>query len=415
MGRFSPTVLPDYGTDALAAAFARTLDTVDRRRRQSKLDTEHAEDRARAKEMQDLSFYERGGRRGAPPAEDARSVTLPGEFDIPDTLDFGLGPTRTPAAASPLETDAFSEALGRELQRGGPTGSGARASTSPLTTAPNFSDAAPSNTRTPASRHPGAFDPASRTFGGAPAQFATTAAAAKSRRPDPWSTAGGARTESLGPTGRYTVMDDDHYIDETATPAAERAAEREQQTLLSAALRGDDVLQRATQQIALERARQEGRIEAQRERDGAAATRSSEHDQRIAALQKELADIRANATSSRDKDRDGDRRDAEILRSARNLTKETRDPVTGLSKAGVPWDKAVEQATREVDAVLTGGARTSGPPAGGQPKNFQEIVATAVQRIRNRDATLEQLKASGASKNLISAVERQIGAQPVHP
>jgi hypothetical protein len=402
MSRFSPSVAPEpIDLGAVAQAFAQMKDRRRQRKREDQLDVEHAEDRGRAREAQDLAYYDRGGRRGKPPAEDARTVTLPGEFTLPNTLDFGVGDT--PAASSPLDPDAFSEALGRELQRGGPTGSAPPASTSPLTTTPNFSDVT-RDTRTPASRHPGAFDPATRTFGGGPAQFATTAAAANSRRPDPWSAAGGARTEQLGPTGKYTVIDDNHYIDETATPAAERAAQREQETLLAAALRGDDITQRAQQQITLERERQEARLAAQTAREDAAAKQSAEHDRRIADLQKELADLRAHTAGTRDADRDKDRRDAKVLRRAQELYKGSGQMGDPNHRPALPWDKAIEQATHEVDSVLGGRAASPTPSRSGAGSSAtaststmrtpEKAAADALALIRSGQGTLEQALAS---------------------
>jgi hypothetical protein len=246
VSRYGPSVLPQsFDLSQLSDAFLEGRDRKRRRRRDDATD-------ARAQESHDLEYYERGGRRGPTPDEPSRRVTIPGAPDIPETLDFGTDDDvqDPPSARSALLPGSFDAALMAELTRGGPTGSGAdQGFRTPLT--PQLQDQGFRKPSTPAQRHPGAFDPATQTFGGSPLQMAVTAGSAAAKR--------GEQQIDLGPTGRYTTIDDNHYIDEFATPRHERAQDREAQLALSAAFRSSDITQRGDAAIALETLRQQGR------------------------------------------------------------------------------------------------------------------------------------------------------------
>lgn len=240
MGRYSPTVLPDFGGEGFANDLARAFDSYDTRKRRTQQDRERTEDRARAAETSDLSYFEHGGRRGTPPVERGRTVELPAEPNIPTSLDFSFD--RQTPAAGPLDEDAFGQGFAQELASAGPSARANRQA-SPLETPQDFSTPARG---LPAQRHPGAFDPNTRSFGGSPAQFQTAARAA-------------SRSVDLGPTGRYTPIDDSHYIDESATPSAERQADRLTQMQVAAAFRDNDIRTRNEGALSLEQLRQQGR------------------------------------------------------------------------------------------------------------------------------------------------------------
>lgn len=270
--RYGPGVLPeslDLDLGAVARAFMAGRDRKHARRREQQHDVERGEDRARTRESHDLNYYERGGRRGTPPADRGHTVEFPPEPNFPS-----FGEALRVAEAAPPEPDvldpaSFGPALGKAFRTMGPRGGpSAPMEPSPLEApvelmgspmgAPGGSAGGSESTAIPATRHPGAFDPATRTFGGSPMQMAVTAA---HTRPGAAGGPGGGRRVDLGPTGRYTTIDDSHYIDELATPAAERAADREGQMNLASALRILEIGARGEQASGLEEQRQKNRLE----------------------------------------------------------------------------------------------------------------------------------------------------------
>lgn len=224
MGRYSPTIVPDFGGEGFSDALARAFEQRDLRKRRETLDDER-------RKQQRIENAGRGVFEGPlPPDPGNTSITLDRPATVPPDLDLAHAfDPHAPASApaSPLDSENFDAALSTEFARGGPTGSPFRGAgtgqpASPLQEQPDFSQ---QSRGMPAPIHPGAFDPATRTFGGSPAQFAAAqqhTERTQSRTPD----AAPGRSVNLGPTGRYRRIDDTHYIDETATPEARQAAAR---------------------------------------------------------------------------------------------------------------------------------------------------------------------------------------------
>jgi hypothetical protein len=233
VSRYSPGVLPSYGkpfTQALADAF----DDFEQTRRRRLDDAGKATERAAAKERGDLEYYERGGRRGAVPDDD-HGVTL----NLPDVANaFRAGPpaslpgvgtgnalTAPPPPAEPFALDP--QMVASSLR----TGAGRTPSTSDPGNAPARSGAANEMLGMHAATHPGAFDPTTRTFGGLGLDRATGTPAPDFLSGAPATDSGStvARSVQLPPIGRYTRIDNSHYIDELATPRAEQERSRLEQ------------------------------------------------------------------------------------------------------------------------------------------------------------------------------------------
>lgn len=401
MGRYSPTVHPepiDFG--GIAEAFLSSLDRRRQRKREEKDDAEDQQDREEVDLDRRIRRSQLGVREGTPPADDGYTATIPGPPDIPESLDFDVAPRR-PAPMSPLEDESFGQALAQELATGGPmprAAGGAGSGRSPLQESPTL----------PAQLHPGAFDPATRTFGGSPLQLATAIQALQSGGREALQ----GRQVNLGPTGRYTQIDDDHYIDETATPSAERHADRMTQMEMAAAFRERDIGLRGDEREEIERLRQTGRAETQGTRDDRADRRSEAHDTRVTSRTRESDRTRASTANQREDERDADRRDAAILRRAQELTKPQKDGV--LSKPGLAWEQALSQATKEVGATLGGGAAqsisaTSATPTIPTPEKAAE---DAWRLIEQGAGTLEQALASPALSRRAKDLLRARAARP---
>lgn len=232
MSRYSPQVLPEAGvpfTTHLVSAFDAFLG--ERARRQGA--KEHAEDRVLGGRAKKLEFIDKGGRYGTPPEDEGFTVRQPGPPKIAPMDDAGFssalaGRPRTPQAPpEPLDPGAFSAALKHELVAGGPQGSaglderaGRPAESGPtdvLHEKPHFGP-----------KHPGSFDAATGTFGGA-------------MRPQP----APGETVTHVRSGRYVPLDKGSYVDLSATPDAERARDREAQLALAAGFRQNDIQARA--------------------------------------------------------------------------------------------------------------------------------------------------------------------------
>jgi len=431
MSRYSPQVLPEYGTP-ITAYVADALEMYRDRRRQANMERERAEDRRMAMEDRDRQARRdaadlalSGYRTGPQPKEP--TVFFP-EIGAPGTALAGEL-TRPPAArpqppVSPLAEDSFARNLGANLRGTSPR----RPDPDPLWRAPATTRMAPtgptaggpdtmggmaghaSRTEPTSDTTPGAFNPATGTFGGPP-------------RPAPQR--GPGREVRMSPRDRYVNADSpagEGYVDTWGTKEA-RAWER----------------QVAGAQLAAELRQQEEAGERDRKVAAYIAAGMTPEKARAAVENPALADNilfprepseswsiqtddqgylyrvnpRTGAThpvtgpdkkpfrranpEAREDQRDEDRRQAAVWRRVQELVRPARDPGTGLTKPGMPLDKAHEQATREVDTVLGGGRQTP------------TIVQRAVERIQKGEGTLDELRASGVSAVTIAEVERQLG------
>lgn len=288
MSRFSPGVLPhayDPGYPDLAGALASAFAGDYERKRQAKIDDE-------ARLGHDVSMYEHGVRTGAMPSDDMTITSIgwealggrrgagsgggwvaegpplhPGHTAMDeDPRDYGLD---RPAFDPRLSAGALSGAF--QAAGPAPTLQGS-ASTTGLASA--FGDRAKSRaldggdanagddmaSRAPAAAvHPGAFDPATRQFGGAPSQQMTAVLHAQGA---PGGAPAGPTSTTLRNTNpRYARLDDAHYIDTFHTPEAERDRDRQEQAQIAATYRQADIALRGQQATDLEGAKQRGRLE----------------------------------------------------------------------------------------------------------------------------------------------------------
>lgn len=275
MSQYSPTVLPEsYGTD-WGPRIAQALLGLEERKRQDGLDKEAQLDR-------EIRRQAAGVRTGTAPTESPTTVTVADvpTFAAPDPAALGRvlsgggmveqnGITGLPPGSGHVFGDGSD--LGRPDFRPPASGDLAAALREPSRSmpqpAPQGALAAPAAVhgqsqmfsgplagqgdeqdqmplRNRAQTHPGAFDPESRTFGGSPLQQAMAAQHA-GVTPSPIASPG--RTVTLPNSNpRYRQLDEGHYVDENATPAAQREREMRAQVEFERALRGEDRLDAAS-------------------------------------------------------------------------------------------------------------------------------------------------------------------------
>lgn len=232
--RYGPPVfVPDETGQILGNAISGAASTFVQRRRQKKLDQEaeaqrkfeqnrETESDARAKHESDVRDFMAGLRPGAPPTS-IRHDTIPAaDFTPPSSADLSahLRGAPLPGQTQPAAVDAFSPPTGREfasmIANPGVTPTTRRSMPGGGATMSDGRDTAPT--------HPGAFDVATRQFGGSPLQLATAAAQTN-----------GTAQPAAAPTTfnipytdpRYQPFDATHYLDTTQTPEARAQALRE--------------------------------------------------------------------------------------------------------------------------------------------------------------------------------------------
>jgi hypothetical protein len=282
MSRYGPqSVTPNLSGPLLADALSSIGTAIGERRRRRQVEA----DRAVRDREQAAADYGRGIRTGTPPSEDVRiglpdvnaglagvpssadlSRELRGGDSIHNTLEAPPAPANNPLTTLPSNAD-----LSRSL-RGAPSGTSAPATAAPADNPmaeyfPGLSDAIlnqsipqrpasvlndtpAADARDNAIVHPGAWDAATRSFGGGPLQMATAERHANA-----------GRTITLPSSSpRYAPLDESHYLDTFHTPEAERDRDRQSQAELAAELRRMDIAARGNQALTLEDRRQQGRV-----------------------------------------------------------------------------------------------------------------------------------------------------------
>lgn len=237
-----PVYVPNEVGSILGNAIMNATTNFINRRRQTRLD-----------QQQDLankaSMYEQGVRSGRAPQE-YRTDTLPAtpSFATPSSADLAQQLRTAPASRAPAApAQPFSAPSGPQLSQF-------------LMDVPSTRPAAAGGAITPQGRtadgrdtaatHPGAFDIATRQFGGSPLQFATAAAHTQGAPgATPAAGSGGQAIQMPIDSGRYAQLDDSHYIDTTMTPAAvaerTRLQEQQQSAEFAEMLKQTDPLYRA--------------------------------------------------------------------------------------------------------------------------------------------------------------------------